>query len=178
LLIVSLLTISENIEVYNILCDSVGIVPAPNNGTLRLPLKTIGLHSDPGNGLDTPVDPVQIVPTSTSLSQEPTTSASIIVNPVSTSSAESISTSSADSNTLTRTVGVDDPVSQPTNHPSEGSGGGGGENDSEGGDHTSAADDAEEAVKNFWDWFSGKVGHWWDKVTGGGSDGEGNSSSA
>ncbi|KAL8824396.1 MAG: hypothetical protein Q9191_005083 [Dirinaria sp. TL-2023a] len=36
----------ENIEVYNIVCDSLGIEPKPNNGTLRLPLKTIGLHSD------------------------------------------------------------------------------------------------------------------------------------
>ena len=34
----------QNIEVYNLVCDSVGIVPKPNNGTLRLPLKPIGLH--------------------------------------------------------------------------------------------------------------------------------------
>lgn len=37
----------ENIEVYNIVCDSLGIEPKPNNGTLRLPLKPIGVHSDP-----------------------------------------------------------------------------------------------------------------------------------
>lgn len=36
----------ENTEVYNILCDSLGLTPAPNNGTLRLPLKPTGLHSD------------------------------------------------------------------------------------------------------------------------------------
>lgn len=42
-----LLTIRvENTEVYNIICDSLSIVPQPNNGTLRLPLKPIGLHSD------------------------------------------------------------------------------------------------------------------------------------
>lgn len=40
-------TSPENIEVYNIVCDSLGIEPKPNNGTLRLPLKTIGVHSDP-----------------------------------------------------------------------------------------------------------------------------------
>lgn len=34
----------QNIELYNMLCDSVGIVPKPNNGTLRLPLKPIGVH--------------------------------------------------------------------------------------------------------------------------------------
>ena len=36
----------ENTEVYNIICDSIGIEPKANNGTLRLPLKPIGLHSD------------------------------------------------------------------------------------------------------------------------------------
>jgi predicted AlkP superfamily pyrophosphatase or phosphodiesterase len=48
----------QNIEVYNIVCDSLGITPHPNNGTLRLPLKTQGLHSDPdAPELHTPHDP-------------------------------------------------------------------------------------------------------------------------
>lgn len=34
----------QNTEVYNIVCDSLGIVPKPNNGTLRLPLKPVGMH--------------------------------------------------------------------------------------------------------------------------------------
>ena len=38
--------LSENTEVYNIVCDSLRIESKPNNGTLRLPLKPIGLHSD------------------------------------------------------------------------------------------------------------------------------------
>jgi hypothetical protein len=38
-------------------CDSLGIKPVPNNGTLRLPFKPIGLHSDPGAPVvDTPQD--------------------------------------------------------------------------------------------------------------------------
>lgn len=37
---------TENVNVYNILCDSLGIEPRPNNGTLRLPLQPVGLHSD------------------------------------------------------------------------------------------------------------------------------------
>ena len=37
---------AENTEVYNIVCDSLGIEPKPSNGTLRLPLKPVGLHSD------------------------------------------------------------------------------------------------------------------------------------
>lgn len=36
----------QNTEVYNIVCDSMGIEPKPNNGTFRLPLKPIGLHSE------------------------------------------------------------------------------------------------------------------------------------
>ncbi|KAK5081258.1 hypothetical protein LTR05_008052 [Lithohypha guttulata] len=36
----------QNVEVYNILCDSLGVTPHGNNGTLRLPLQTEGLHSD------------------------------------------------------------------------------------------------------------------------------------
>jgi len=43
--------------VYNIVCDSLGLEPVPNNGTLRLPLKPIGLHSDlDAPVLDTPQD--------------------------------------------------------------------------------------------------------------------------
>ncbi|KAF1813580.1 Phosphodiest-domain-containing protein [Eremomyces bilateralis CBS 781.70] len=48
----------QNTEVYNIICESIGIVPSPNNGTLHLPLKPIGLHSDEGAPtLDPPNDP-------------------------------------------------------------------------------------------------------------------------
>lgn len=47
---------TENIEVYNIVCDSLGIQPKPNNGTLRLPLKPVGLHDYPPPG-EIPDDP-------------------------------------------------------------------------------------------------------------------------
>ena len=48
----------ENIEVYNIICDSLGIDPLPNNGTMRLPLKPVGLHSDTTTPpLQPPLDP-------------------------------------------------------------------------------------------------------------------------
>lgn len=36
----------QNTEVYNIVCDSLGITPAPNNGTIRLPFKTSGKHDE------------------------------------------------------------------------------------------------------------------------------------
>jgi hypothetical protein len=58
--------------VYNILCDSLGVDPHPSNGTLRLPFKPIGLHSDEDAPvLDTPPDP----PAQTSATAEPSTSA-------------------------------------------------------------------------------------------------------
>ncbi|CAI7591907.1 unnamed protein product [Penicillium glandicola] len=48
----------QNIEVYNIVCDSLGVDPLPGNGTLRLPLKPVGLHSDENTPvLDMPPDP-------------------------------------------------------------------------------------------------------------------------
>jgi len=55
----------QNTEVYNIVCDSLGIEPRPNNGTMRLPLKPVGLHSDdtgsPPKDYDDPPKP-QILP--------------------------------------------------------------------------------------------------------------------
>ena len=55
----------QNIEVYNIVCDSLGFEPKANNGTLRLPLKPVGLHSDqPDSEDDGAVDlPPQFVGT-------------------------------------------------------------------------------------------------------------------
>ena len=48
----------QNTEVYNIVCDSLGVKTHPNNGTLRLPLKTVGLHGDMDFGsLPVPIDP-------------------------------------------------------------------------------------------------------------------------
>lgn len=48
----------QNTEVYNVVCDSVGIEPRPNNGTLRLPFSPVGLHLDDGAPmLETPSDP-------------------------------------------------------------------------------------------------------------------------
>ncbi|KAL4947482.1 alkaline-phosphatase-like protein [Aspergillus filifer] len=64
----------QNINVYNILCDSLGIEPHANNGTLRLPLKPSGLHSDEdAPALDSPSDPpatqtaAEIIPSSTTV---------------------------------------------------------------------------------------------------------------
>jgi hypothetical protein len=129
----------ENIEVYNMLCDSVGISPAPNNGTLRLPLKTIGLHSDQHTGLDTPADPVEAVPVSTSVSLEPSV-------------------------TPTKSISVDKPTPEPIEQPSDADGNG--DSDSDSSDDQSATNKIQSSITEFWDWFTGKISHWWDKVSG------------
>jgi len=36
----------QNVEVYNLVCDSVGVHPLPNNGTLRLPLRVLASLAD------------------------------------------------------------------------------------------------------------------------------------
>ncbi|GAB7365916.1 hypothetical protein MBLNU230_g7244t1 [Neophaeotheca triangularis] len=36
----------QNIEVYNVVCDSLGIEPTKGNGTLRLPFQVDGVHGD------------------------------------------------------------------------------------------------------------------------------------
>jgi hypothetical protein len=66
--------------VYNIICDSLCLTPRPNNGTLRLPLKPVGLHS-PETAPSDPLDPVD--PTATT---DPGTDA-ISISPIETSSA-------------------------------------------------------------------------------------------
>jgi hypothetical protein len=66
--------------VYNIICDSLCLTPNPNNGTLRLPLKPVGLHS-PETAASDPLDPVD--PTATT---DPGTDA-ISISPIEASSA-------------------------------------------------------------------------------------------
>lgn len=64
-------SLTENTEVYNILCDSLGIVPRPNNGTLRLPLRPIGLHSE--HDVSSPDSPEDPPGTPVTISETPTT---------------------------------------------------------------------------------------------------------
>ncbi|KAI0188460.1 alkaline-phosphatase-like protein [Xylaria flabelliformis] len=87
----------QNINVYNILCDSIGMNPMPNNGTLRLPLKVVGLHNDE-TALEQPEDPV---PTTTS---ENVAIDMMSILPIVTSSSTSKPTA---------TLGVDPVVEEP-----------------------------------------------------------------
>jgi hypothetical protein len=54
----------ENINLYNIVCDSLGVTPVPNNGTIRLPFEIVGLHSDVGAPkIEIPEDFPEVDPT-------------------------------------------------------------------------------------------------------------------
>lgn len=59
----------QNIHLYNIICDTLHLTPAPNNGTLRLPLTPSGHHNDsiPAD-IYTPSDPPLSSPVSVSAS--------------------------------------------------------------------------------------------------------------
>lgn len=98
----SKLDVFQNIEVYNILCDSVGMKPMPNNGTLRLPLKPVGLH-DQDPVLEEPADPSHLTTTHSS---------TIAIASVATSNspAETKTSSVADA---VSSVGVDPVQDQP-----------------------------------------------------------------
>ncbi|KAK4176890.1 putative ectonucleotide pyrophosphatase/phosphodiesterase [Triangularia setosa] len=145
----------QNINVYNMLCDSVGIIPASNNGTLRLPLKPIGLHSD--HGSDSPAESAKAT-TQTPISPSSTSAKPAVVNPATTNT-PSVADTAAVTKTVAKTVEVDKPTPQPSANPSD---------DGEDDDGKSALDKVGDSVKGFWDWFSGKVSHWWDKVSNGG----------
>ena len=105
---------TENIEVYNIICDSLGINPRPNNGTLRLPLKTIGFHT-PNTPIEEPDDPQMpappaipplpsaVAPSGSPTEEEDEANAVISISPIEESSA-------ADPNVNPPSVvGVDNP---------------------------------------------------------------------
>lgn len=148
----------ENIEVYNILCDSIGLAPIANNGTLRLPLRPIGLH-DPEVVMEEPPDPVSsytLEPTPvrpTLASQAPaatTASRSLGVDPVHTSSS------------TPNPVQVDPATPQPATPQPTGQAADEGDSKSSG----NLLDDAKSAAKGFWDWLTDKFDGIWDKITG------------
>ncbi|KAI0509652.1 alkaline-phosphatase-like protein [Xylaria bambusicola] len=84
----------QNINVYNILCDSIGMNPMPNNGTLRLPLKVVGLHNDETT-LEQPEDPDSTSTSENAMSILPVTSITTPSTSKAASSSAHISTSSA-----------------------------------------------------------------------------------
>lgn len=149
------LFVPENIEVYNMLCDSVGIEPRPNNGTLRLPLKPIGIHK-PGDMPEPPADPE---------SERPTTVPSASAPPRPTAPAKAGGeASSAEEPPKTEEAPKPKP---PKPEPSK--------SDPPKPEPTSGkppADDGDEksegGIKGIWDWFTNEVNKVWDTITGSG----------
>lgn len=126
---------------YNIICDTLGLTPNPNNGTIRLPFKPVGLHS-PETATPEVVDPVETIttvePTRTVESTptvEPEADA-ISISPIEASSA-------ADPNVVPPVmVGVDPAEEVPERPVVE-----------DGGQHSDEGNGRE----NLWDYFAGKL---------------------
>lgn len=146
---------TENIDVYNILCDSLDMQPQPNNGTLRLPLKPVGIH-DSENQQETPADPPP---------PETTIHPTEFVHPTRPTKPEASSSSPS-------VVSVDRPTRPPkptstevpSAEPTKDSG-----KDDEGEKDGNGDESVGDKVKGWWDWFTDKVGGVWDKITGSGS---------
>ncbi|KAL7800023.1 alkaline-phosphatase-like protein [Trichoderma ceciliae] len=144
----------QNIEVYNLLCDSLGLTPKPNNGTLRLPLKPIGTHASEDEP-KVPEDPVASYSTVSasspaaktkaierpSVAPEPTTSSIVLPKPHSTSSEAAGTT---------------------THKPQE-------ETKGDQDEEQDPSDSLKDKVKGIWDWFSSEIDRVWHKITGGSS---------
>jgi hypothetical protein len=145
-----LLNFVENIEVYNIVCDSLGLDPKPNNGTIRLPLKPVGTHS-PDTTPETPSDPPpsaqsQATPSASSAS-EAGADAVLSISPIEASSA-------ADPGVIPpHFVGVDPAEEVNVDRPVVG-------------DESGLTDDE----KTLWEWLTGKLEDaktWLAGITGG-----------
>lgn len=143
------------------LCDSVGLEPAPNNGTLRLPLKIVGTHK-PEDTPEVPVDPVPTVESKSTT--ESTTESKKLARPT-------LHKDPFQPKRPTIPVVSSQPPkatviksSQPTN-PSQSAVP---SRDSKDGDSDTESDDDD----NFWDWFTHKIEKVWHKVTGSKSDSE------
>ncbi|KAG5950984.1 hypothetical protein E4U53_004045 [Claviceps sorghi] len=148
----------QNTNVYNILCDTLGLTPVPNNGTLRLPLRPVGTHS-PENQHPPPADPP--IPSAVShpdilvdVPQQPrpellflpTTRGGAPLRPVKAKQTP-VPTPSAPG-PPTRT-----PTPQ-TTAPSDAQ------------DGPKGGDALETQVRGWWTWLTHQVGHVWDAVVG------------
>ncbi|PTB41462.1 hypothetical protein M441DRAFT_192255 [Trichoderma asperellum CBS 433.97] len=148
----------QNIEVYNLLCDSLGLTPKPNNGTLRLPLQPIGTHESEDEP-KIPEDPVTSYSLTSTSSQAAKTKTierpSVPPKPTTSSSAAAseqltfMTTSSLQLHTASSGAAAGTPTQQPQ--------------DPDGAPDSSPPD----KLQSIWDWFSDKIDKVWHKITGG-----------
>ncbi|KAM4065334.1 type I phosphodiesterase / nucleotide pyrophosphatase [Hirsutella rhossiliensis] len=136
----------QNIEVYNILADSVGMEPKPNNGTLRLPLKPAGTHrpedrpTEPADPPPSPTPQPSDQPQRPVLNEGPEEPDRPTLPPRPSQSAESNMASD-----------------------SKGNGTSNAEEEKDSGDSGSLKDQAQGAL----DWVAESVSRIWDKIRGG-----------
>jgi hypothetical protein len=134
--------------VYNLLCDSVGIEPKPNNGTLRLPLKPKGTHR-PEDTPEVPEDPEPDRPKLPSATDP--------ARPTIPGKADDKASSTKEAVSKTEAPKPEPPKPKPTSEKPPAPHGGAKDGDdgkSEGG------------IKGVWDWFTDKVNKVWDTITG------------
>ena len=167
-----LIILTENIEVYNIICDSLNLTPRPNNGTLRLPLKPVGLH-DSSSSLSEPSDPPVSTPTqnlhSTTTRFPKPVETFLPPIPATTTDAEPdavMTLSPIESNPIPATeslspelIGIDPPEDASVDRPV-------------------ATDESgmTEEEKDFWEWVTGKLGDikgWFGELVGSTEGGNG-----
>lgn len=161
----------QNIEVYNIICDSLNLSPRPNNGTIRLPLNPVGLHS-PETTPEEPNDPeINHLSSSLYISASAKSSLSPVSTPLASSFVAPISASPTSSTPPPSTTADASPDAVISISPIEAS---------------SAADPAEvpptmvgvdpaddapmtDEEQSFWDWFNDrldKLKGWFGEITG------------
>ncbi|KAG9188874.1 hypothetical protein G6011_07579 [Alternaria panax] len=150
----------QNIELYNIVCDTIGLEPAPNNGTLRLPLKTVGLHDDDDDGSDGGDDhmPQDPVPPYTLSSSSSSSSSSAVSSPSNLASMDlnslsSIAASASGMEDVSPSLDVDVPV-RPT--PPSGSKDELKDKEQEDADKK-ASEEAEKEKQSWWEWLTHKA---------------------
>lgn len=153
---------AENIEVYNLLCDSLGVTPKPNNGTLRLPLKPIGTHT-PEDEPKVPEDPVTSYsiastssqPAKTMAIERPSVPPPPLPEPATTTSSTSLlKPLSTSTSTLKPHTTSSEAAATPTQKPED----------------EDPSDSLKDKVTSIWDWFSNEIGKVWHKITGDSGD--------
>ena len=153
----------ENIEVYNMLCDSVGLTPAPNNGTLRLPLAPIGIHK-PEDAPEEPEDPPSSSkePARPTTPEKPTQPERPTVHQKPTQP-ERPTVPVTPLQPATTTVSFKKPA-KPSKSAATSKGSDGKDEDSDSDSDSDDDDDGKD--EGIWDWFTHKVEKVWHKITG------------
>ncbi|KAM0252633.1 hypothetical protein ACHAP5_000924 [Fusarium lateritium] len=161
----SQIDVFQNIEVYNMLCDSVGLTPSPNNGTLRLPLKPIGVHK-PEDTPEEPEDP----PTAPKESARPTVEEKpshperpTVPQKPSQPDRPTVPIAPSESAKST-TVSLKKPA-KPSKSAAPSKESGDKDEDGDGDSDSDSDDDDDDKDENIWDWFTHKVEKVWHKIT-------------